>query len=50
MLFVFGMAFFMHKFATLEEEQVQNNMPQPTQPRPTSKSVFNLQNFTKILT
>ena len=36
-IFVSGMGFFMHRLATLEEEQVQSNLPQRTRPRPSSK-------------
>ncbi|XP_060584004.1 dnaJ homolog subfamily C member 16-like [Ruditapes philippinarum] len=38
LMFVFGMGYFVHKLASLEEIQVQSTAPQKTRPRPSSRS------------
>lgn len=38
LIFVFGMGYFVHKLASLEEIQVQTSMPQKVRPRPSSKT------------
>ncbi|XP_045161432.1 dnaJ homolog subfamily C member 16-like [Mercenaria mercenaria] len=38
LVFVFGMGYFVHKLASLEEIQVQSSVPQKTRPRPSSRT------------